>query len=152
MRVYALKWFEYDFIVCLAMFICYGRSLVIFRDLLWFLAELWPGWLKCYCYWFFGGFQCFRPRIEAIVIYLCCSSWDARLHVLCARFGVVLIVFWGFNENDLNIGFSVFSWIACLGMPYWVYGCILYFIPEIPVYGTLVLEFDSSVVGFKSVF
>ena len=30
-------------------------------------------------------------------------------------------------------------------------GCIPCFIPKIPVYGTLVLEFDSSVLGVKSV-
>ena len=56
-----------------------------------------------------------------------------------------------FIEFDLNIGFPVFSCVACLGMPYRGYGCIPCFIPEIPVYGTLVLEFGSGVWGFKSV-
>ena len=42
MRLYALKRLEYDFIVCLAMFICYGRGLVIFRDFMWFWPNIWP--------------------------------------------------------------------------------------------------------------
>ena len=54
-------------------------------------------------------------------------------------------------ENGLNIGFPVFSRVACPRMPYRGYGCIPCFIPEILVYGTLVLEFDSGVLGFKSV-
>ena len=71
--------------------------------------------------------------------------------MLRARFGVDLILFWGFYRNVLNIGFPVFSCVACLEMPYRGYGCIPCFISEIPVYGTLVLEFDSRVLGFKSV-
>ena len=71
--------------------------------------------------------------------------------MLHAWFGVDLIVFWVFSENGLNSGFSMFSCVACLGMPYRGYGCIPCFILKIPIYGMLVLEFDSDVWGFKSV-
>ena len=71
---------------------------------------------------------------------------------------VVRLVWRGFDivsrffiEFDLNIGFPVFSYVTCLGMSYRGYGCIPYFIPKIPVYGTLVFEFVSGVWGFKSV-
>ena len=57
-----------------------------------------------------------------------------------------------FIEIDLNIGFSMFSCVACLGMPYRGYGSIPCFIPEIPIYGALVLDFDSGVWGFKPAF
>ena len=35
-----MEWFDYGLIVFLAMIICYGRDLVIFRDLLVFLGKL----------------------------------------------------------------------------------------------------------------
>ena len=85
---------------------CHGSGLLSFRDLLWFLAEFMARMTYMLELWFPGEFRCFGPRIEAIVLYLCCLSWDTRVHVLRARFGADLIIFWDFGRKWLEYWFS----------------------------------------------
>ena len=130
---------------------CHGSVLVISRDLLWFLADLWPDCLKC--------LNCGFPVDSGVLglglrhLWYICVARAETLICMCCVFGLTRI-WYGFGvfmETDLSFRFSAFSRIACLRMPYRGYGCIPCFISEISVYGMLVFEFVSGDWGFKSV-